>query len=180
MVLDKIKGIPVIVTDGYLPYHTVMLERYGMWIRRPYKGRGRPSKDKLIPNPDLNYGQVIKTRKGKRLEKVEHTSVFGNVPKELLNTSAVERNNGTMRTHSSRLKRRSLTFPKTQETTNDSLKLYRAHYNLCRDHGSLCIPGKHNGGVYKHVSPAMEMKLTDHVWSMRELMGFSYRNNMSQ
>jgi hypothetical protein len=79
-----------------------------------------------------------------------------------------------MRIMSSRLRRRSVTFPKTLEVVNASLELYRAGYNFCRDHESLCVPRKENGGVYRHVSPAMEMGFTDHVWSIRELMGFLY------
>jgi len=33
-----------------------------------------------------------------------------------------------------------------------------------------------NNETYRHVTPAMAMGLTDHPWSMRELMAFSYRN----
>lgn len=178
-VLDKIKGIPIIVTDGYKPYLRAVFKRYAVREKIPYSGRGRPPIGKLIPHPDLKYGQVIKTRKGVKLEKVEYVSVYGKVPKQLLNTSAIERHNGTLRTHSSRMRRRSLTFAKSQETFNASLDLNRAYYNFCKDHTSLCIPRKENNGVYKHVSPAMKIGITDHVWNIRELLGFSYRNNKS-
>lgn len=170
--------IPTFITDGYDAYKTVLKRRYYA-DPRPKPRRGRPKLSERIPHPDLNYGQVIKTRRGRRLEKVERISVFGNVPKELLNTSAIERENLSIRLFNSRTRRRTTAFARSKLLMNSSLELYRNTRNLCNDHAALCIPRKENNGTYKHVTPAMAIGLTDHVWSMRELMLFPHRQNVN-
>jgi IS1 family transposase len=170
--------IPIFITDGYNPYKTALKRRY--YVHTGEKdGRGRPSKDKCAPHPNLNYGQVIKTRNGKKLEKVEYKIIFGKVPKELLNTSAVERENLSVRLFNSRARRRTTAFARSKRVMNNALELYRVTRNFCNDHASLCIPRKHNNGVFMHVTPAMAMGVTDHPWNMRELMTFSYRQNIN-
>ena len=39
-------------------------------------------------------------------------------------------------------------------------------------HSSLFIRRRENDGKYESVTPAMRMGLTDHVWSIGELMSF--------
>jgi hypothetical protein len=43
-------------------------------------------------------------------------------------------------------------------TTGPQLALYFAYYNFCRIHSSI------------RVTPAMEAKITDHVWELAELL----------
>jgi len=164
--------IPTFITDGYNVYKTVLKRRYCVC-------RGRICKDKCTPDPKLNYGQVIKTRNGKKLEKMEYKTIFGTVPKEILNNSAIERENLNVRMFNSRTRRRTITFAKSKLLMNNALELYRNVRNLCNDHASLCVPRKENNGVYKHVTPAMAIGVTDRPWSMRELMTFSYRQNIN-
>jgi len=49
-------------------------------------------------------------------------------------------------------------FSKKWEIHASALMLWFAFYNFCRVHKSL------------RVTPAMEAKITDHVWSVRELL----------
>lgn len=63
--------------------------------------------------PDgFDYGQVVKTRDGKRLESVEYKVVSGGILDWMLNTSSVERMNLTIRNGMARLRRVCQTFSK--------------------------------------------------------------------
>ena len=178
--LDKlaVDHVPHFTTDGYRPYRTVLLERYGCYVIGN-RGRGRHGADRLVPPDWLNYAIVEKTREGKRLTKVRRFDVFGHVPDEMMNTSAVERQNLTIRLLSSRARRRSVTFGRSREAVQASLELLKANYNLCMPHSSLSLRGRENDEKHKSVTPAMRMGLTDHVWSIGELMSFYYRQNIN-
>lgn len=160
---------PYFMTDGYRVYNEAMERIYGEWSIRPYRGRGRPPVWKYSLPDDLDYGQVVKTRKGKKLESVEYIHVSGHVPAEYLNTSAVERMNLTIRNRMARLKRRCQTFSKDIGILNQSVDVFRAMYNLCSPHSSL---GKNR-------TPGMEIGLAEEVWDVRKLMSFSYRDNIN-
>ena len=49
-------------------------------------------------------------------------------------------------------------FSKKVENQEHAVALYFMHYNFCRVHQAL------------RVTPAMEAKLTDHVWELAELL----------
>ena len=51
-------------------------------------------------------------------------------------------------------------FSKKVENHMASIALHFAHYNFCRVHGTL------------RATPAMEARLTDHVWSLDELVSY--------
>ena len=79
--------------------------------------------------------------------------------------------NLTIRNSMARLKRISQNFSKEIKDLEQCCDLFRAMYNFCRPHMSL------SSGTIK-VTPAMSIGLTDRVWSLRELMTFSYRKNI--
>ena len=160
---------PYFMTDGYRVYSEAMERIYGEWSKRPYKGRGRPPVWRFRLPDDLDYGQVVKTRKGKKLESVEYIHVSGSVPSEYLNTSSIERMNLTIRSRMARLKRRCQTFSKDLNMLNLSVDVFRSLYNFCSPHSSLG----------KNVTPGMRLGVTDEIWSVRKLMSFSYRNNVN-
>ena len=74
-------------------------------------------------------------------------------------TSHVERSNLTMRTFIRRMTRLCLGFSKKLVNLKATVALYFAWYNFVRIHGSL------------KVTPAMEAGITDHVWTLGELIG---------
>jgi hypothetical protein len=82
----------------------------------------------------------------------------GNPDPERICTSHVERNNLTMRMQMRRLTRLTNGFSKKWENLKAALALYFAWYNFCRVHKTL------------RVTPAMESGITDHVWSLTELL----------
>lgn len=178
--LDKLakNHMPYFMTDGYKPYRTILLERYGVYVVGN-RGRGRPGADRLVPPGDLNYAIVEKTREGRRMKSVRILDVFGSVPDHLKNTSAVERQNLTIRLLSARLRRRMITFSRSKGVLQHSLDLLKAYYNLCMPHSSLSLKGIENNGKRQEITPAIRIGLTDHVWSIGELMSFSYRQNIN-
>lgn len=104
---------PIYMTDGYRVYTEALLVHLGEWPIAPYRGRGRPPVPKFRYLEGFNYGQVIKTRQGKKLEKVEYRIISGSVPDKWFNTSAVERMNLTIRNGMARLKRIPRTSPRS-------------------------------------------------------------------
>ena len=81
------------------------MKKYGERIEFPRTGlRGRPKNPALVPNKDLKYAQVIKNRKGKKLQKVEKRIIFGqNIDQSEISTSLLERQNLTFRQDNKRV-----------------------------------------------------------------------------
>lgn len=73
-------------------------------------------------------------------------------------TSHVERKNGSLRQWCRRLTRLTYAFSKKKENLRAALALHFWYYNFARIHGGL------------RVTPAMEARLADHVWSISELL----------
>ena len=66
--------------------------------------------------------------------------------------------NNSLPQHCKRFTRLTLAFSKKQENLRAALALRFAFYNFVRVHGSL------------RVTPAMEAGITDHVWTLEELI----------
>jgi IS1 family transposase len=75
-----------------------------------------------------------------------------------ISTSFVERQNLTMRMGMRRFTRLTNGFSKKLENHGHAVALHFMHYNFCRIHKSL------------RVTPAMEAGITDHVWTLAELI----------
>jgi IS1 family transposase len=86
------------------------------------------------------------------------TPIFGQPIAELVSTSYVERNNLNIRMNNRRFTRLTNAHSKKLENHGHHLALHFAYYNFARIHGSL------------RVTPAMAAGLTDHVWSLPELL----------
>ncbi len=84
--------------------------------------------------------------------------VSGNPNPRRICTSHIERQNLTMRMSIRRLTRLTNGFSKKWENLKAALALHFAYYNFCRIHGSL------------RVTPAMEARIADHVWTLAELL----------
>lgn len=83
----------------------------------------------------------------------------GNPDPDHISTSYVERQNLTMRMAMRRFTRLTNAYSKKVSHLRAAVALHFAYYNFCRLHSSL------------RVTPAMEAGLTDHVWSLDELVG---------
>ena len=85
--------------------------------------------------------------------------VHGNPDPKRICTSIVERNNLTIRMQMRRFTRLTNAFSKKRENLRAALALFFAYFNFCRPHSSI-----------KKQTPAMASGLTDHVWSIGELL----------
>ena len=85
-------------------------------------------------------------------------AISGNPDPNHISTSFVERSNLSMRMGMRRFTRLTNGFSKKLENHGHMQALYFMHYNFCRVHKTL------------RVTPAMEAHLTDHVWSLDELV----------
>ncbi|HZS28659.1 MAG TPA: IS1 family transposase [Candidatus Angelobacter sp.] len=85
-------------------------------------------------------------------------TISGNPDPAHISTSYVERQNLSMRMGMRRFTRLTNGFSKKIENHGHAVALYFLHYNFCRIHKTL------------RVTPAMEAGLTDHVWTMEELL----------
>lgn len=88
----------------------------------------------------------------------EVKTISGNPDAEHISTSTVERQNLTMRMSIRRFTRLTNAFSKKVENHYYQVALHFMHYNFCRVHKSL------------RVTPAMEAGISDHVWSIEEIV----------
>jgi IS1 family transposase len=84
--------------------------------------------------------------------------IKGNPNPRFISTSYVERQNLTMRMHMRRFTRLTNAFSKKVENHIAAVNLHFVFYNFCRVHQTL------------RVTPAMQAGLSDHVWSLEEVV----------
>ena len=93
-----------------------------------------------------------------KVVSVRRDPVIGNPDFDYISTSHVERFNLSVRMHLRRFTRLTNAFSKSLVHLRASVSIFIAWYNFCRVHQTL------------RVTPAMEAKLTDHVWTIEELI----------
>jgi hypothetical protein len=167
------EGPPAVSSDGKGAYPKAMVETWGKVPE--YGGRGAPP---TLPKPGKDWQclQVIKKRKGGKLESVRIKIVYGDseeVKAKLgCHTAYVERTNLTSRTMNGRLVRKTLSFSKELRFLKAASALEDVLYNFTRPvktlHVELANPTKH--ARWQQRTPAMAAELTDHIWTVRELL----------
>jgi IS1 family transposase len=181
-------GAPLFLTDGFREYMTALLTHYGHWVQPPRRqGKGPRPKPRWMPLPQLLYAQVVKTRRRRRLVDIQHRVVFGTLMAIehglaplgwQINTAFVERINLTIRQHVAAVGRRVTTLCKGEDGLRQQLALYQVYYNMCLPHASLRQPlaqpeptnGPGSAKTWRPQTPAMAAGLTDHVWTLREVL----------
>lgn len=143
--------------------------------------RGRP---RLIAWDGIQIVQVVKQHTPKPFkiirrivqgheQTIQHLLQRSNGG-QLINTAYIERLNATFRQRISSLTRRSRQAASQQATLHASMYLVGTVYNFCVAHYSLRLPiwlserRKH----WVQRTPAMAIGLTDHIWTIDELMSF--------
>jgi len=144
---SRLRNRPQISTDGLSTYVDVIEQAFGAAV---------------------DYAQVVKSYEPEpigpgrysppKVSAIEKTAIAGNPDMDRASTSYVERNNLNIRMTNRRFTRLTNAFSKKVENHRASVALNFAVYNLCRVHGSL------------RVTPAMAANVTDHVWTMDELL----------
>ena len=142
-----------------------------------------------MPLPQGRSAQGGKTIRQRRLVRVSHRVVFGTLEavKAVLaplgcqiNTAFIERLNLTIRQHVAAIGRRVTTLCKGEDGLRQQLALYHVYYNFVLPHASLRQPvlqpeptnGSGSAKQWQPCTPAMAAGLTDHVWSLREMLLF--------
>lgn len=169
-------------TDEHAQYKNSILKVYGQESPpSPEKKGNRKRKPKLVPPPGLVYATVDKTRENGEIVHVETTLVFG-TPEELasaldrspcssnVNTSFVERQNGTARHFNPRKQRKTYSFSKQLLEHFAMTWLAAFFYNFCRPNRMLRVPVSE--GVYVPRSPAMVADIADHIWTIEEFLAW--------
>jgi IS1 family transposase len=182
--------VPLFLSDGYAHYLTAIVAHCGHWVQPPrIQAAGPAPKPRWMPRPELLYAQVVKTMRRRRIVEVKHRIVFGTkaaVDQVLavcgwqINTAFIERLNPSLRQRVAAIGRRSATPCKREEGLCQQLSLFQAYHNFVLSHASLrqalvepvATHGKGSAKVWRPRTPAMAAGLTDHVWSLREVLLF--------
>jgi IS1 family transposase len=144
---SRITGRPQITTDAHKPYLRAIEEAFGADVdyAQLHKIYGAVNDGESRYSPATCIGCDMK-------------AVSGNPDPKHVSTSYVERQNLTMRMSMRRFTRLTNGFSKKIENHIATVAMYFMYYNFCRIHQTL------------RVTPAMESGLTDHVWSLEELL----------
>jgi hypothetical protein len=168
----------LITSDEHAPYESSIHEVYGVEQPRPRRpGPGRPPKPVKVVPPELCYATVRKRREKGRVVEVVRTVVFGTLlllgallerstASTTINTSFVERNNGTDRHQNSRKRRKTYGFSKDLAMHRAASYFVGFSYNFCWAVRTLRVRGP--DGAWLARTPAMAAGLSDHVWSIEE------------
>jgi transposase-like protein/IS1 family transposase len=153
-------------------------------VRKATRGRFQLTTDGLVTYPravdivfaarSIDYAQLVKTYATSEDEhryspgeviSTTRKKCCGNPDPNAICTSHVERHNLSMRMQNRRLTRLTNAFSKKWENHEAALGLYFGVYNFVRPHGTLTKDRLGN-----KTTPAMAAGLTDHPWSMLELL----------
>jgi IS1 family transposase len=144
---SRISNRVQITTDGHKGYLEAVENAFGADIDYAMlqKIYGAPADNETRYSPATCIGCDMKV-------------VSGNPDPKHVSTSYVERQNLTLRMQSRRFTRLTNAFSKKIDNHRHSVALHYMHYNFCRVHQTL------------RCTPAMEAGLTDHVWTLEELI----------
>jgi hypothetical protein len=166
-------GPPPTISDGWGGIDEAMIEVYGMVPE--YAGRGRPPTCKK-PGADWLYLQMVKQHdEHGHFAGTKLKAIFGRLDAvtQLLGetTAYIERSNLTSRLFNGRQVRKTLAFSKNVDCYRAAATWEDSYYNLIKPHKSLRlrvmnIPGRR----WKPRTPAIAASLTDHVWTVKELL----------
>jgi IS1 family transposase len=120
---------------------------------------------------NVDYAQVVKTYEAEpigpgrysppKVTGADRIVISGSPITSKISTSYIERQNLTMRMQMRRFTRLTNAFSKKLENLKAAVALHFAHYNFVRIHSSL------------RVTPAMEAGVTNHLWTIAELLEWS-------
>jgi IS1 family transposase len=139
-------------TDGFHPYRTAIPFTFGTGLDFAVIVKNYHA----IPEDQTRYSPP---------EVVAVTTIVqtGNPDESQICTSHIERSNRTLRMQIRRLTRLTDAHSKKWENHEAALAFFFAYYNFCRVHSTI------------KQTPAMAAKLTDHPWTLDELLTKSER-----
>ena len=171
----------LVCTDGWNAYPGSIRRAFREKVKET-AGRGRAC---LRVWPQLCIATVIKRTEKKRVVEVTRQVALGMLEHAqallaasqggtVLNTAFIERLNGTMRERLASLTRKCRHAARRLTTLERGMWLLGCTYNFCWPHHELSRRAAQAHGVKGEVplTPAMASGLTDHVWSLWELLSY--------
>lgn len=172
----------LVCTDGWAAYPGSIRRAFREKVKTT-PGRGRAC---LQVWPQLHIGTVIKHTSKYRLIHITRQMAHGLLEQatallsasqggSVLNTAFIERFNGTTRERVACLTRKCRHAAQRLAALHTSMYLLGCTYNFCWPHQTLSrsTPDAQTGRrAWKARTPAMASGLTDHVWSIFELMSY--------
>jgi hypothetical protein len=179
----------LISTDGYAVYETVILDTYGVW--REELGLTAEEEAEFVRHGmpafyfpvEITYARVLKEKEGGRVVEVTSEVVLGSEEQaeetlaeseqsQTINTSFAERWFGTQRQFNGRKKRKAYTFSKELSLHEACTWLVVVWYNFGWCVRTLRQKVQEDPPRYRYRTPAMAAGLTDHTWTMHELLSY--------
>jgi IS1 family transposase len=163
----------LVLTDGWCAYPGSIKRAF----REKVKDTPGPGRARLCLWPQLHIATVIKRTQKKQVVEVTRMMSHGSQEEaerllqqskggSVLNTAFIERLNATMRQRLATLTRKCRQGARRLRPLEMGMYLLGTTYNFCWPHHELCKP-THEG---RACTPAMAAGLTDHIWSVSELL----------
>jgi transposase-like protein/IS1 family transposase len=160
----------LVCTDGLSSYIRAIRETFRDPVPRGQRGRPR-----LRPWRNVLIAQVVKRYERRHVVATERRIVDGTPARVetlrrrsqgdgVINTAYIERLNATFRERLAPLARRCRALARHTLTLHEGMFLVGTVYNFCTPHKSLSPAQK--------TTPAMAAGITDHCWTMQELLSF--------
>ena len=180
---------PLITSDEYAPYLTVILEAYGVRkeeLELTEEQKAEVGWDEMPPvlfPQEVAYATVHKEREKGHVVRVEPRVVLGTEEQvaealaqgstsEKVNTSYVERYHGTHRHFNARKARKVYTFSRELAFHVAVTWLCVTFYNFGWTPRTLRVRVRARPPRYRYRTPAMVAGLTDHKWSMADILTY--------
>jgi transposase-like protein len=169
----------LVCVDGLSSYVTAFRRVFRQPVHTGHRGRPR-----LVAEPGLLLAQVVKQYTQRHVVSVSRRVVQGSAEaiaavlarshggKEI-NTAYIERLNATFRSALAPLTRRGRALAHSDTVLTAGMSLVGSAYNFCWVHASLrhlAIAG--SALKWQERTPALAAGITDHVWTMSELLHY--------
>ena len=171
----------LVCTDGWVAYPNSIRRAFREKVKETV-GRGRAC---LRVWPQLHIGTVIKHTVKKRVTAITRQMAHGALKQaqallnsscggSVLNTAFIERLNGTMRERLAALTRKCRHAARRLQGLQTGMYLLGCTYNWCWPHDQLRerISDQPGQARWRERTPAMAAGLTDHIWSVYELLHY--------
>src|SRR6266851_5542810 len=171
----------LVSTDGWAAYPGSIKRAFREKVKET-AGQGRAC---LRTWSELCIATVIKRTQKKRVVEVTRTMTLGTLKQAMrllqasrggstLNTAFIERLNGTMRERLATLTRKCRHAARRLDALETGMYLLGCTYNFCWPHHELSRRAARTQGSPGEVllTPAMASGLTDHCWSILELLSY--------
>jgi transposase-like protein/uncharacterized membrane protein (UPF0136 family) len=169
----------LVCVDGLGSYVTAFRRVF----REPVR-TGRQGRPRLVLPAGFLLGQVVKHYAKRRVVSVTHRVVVGTVAavattlsttsgNTVINTAYIERLNATFRSRLAPLVRRGRAVARTEAMLTAGIHLVGGAYNFCWTHDSLRLAAAVEAPTkWVERTPAMAAGLTDHPWTMADLLRY--------